>query len=153
MKFVRGSDQHRFDVFVLQHGFEAVVGVIDLELRRHQASAFVRDIGDRHQAGFRNVAAKIIGVTAAHLSDAQQTYSQLAHSVCSPEPVMGRNTIYKDKASSGVPGLIRIYRAAAAEPRSLTTPFRYFKLAAMFCAGGIGVAPNFTSCSTTDQPE
>ncbi len=23
----------------------------------------------------------------------------------------------------------------------------------MLCAGGMGVAPNFTSCSTTDQPE
>jgi len=35
---------------------------------------------------------------------------------------------------------------------SCTTARKYRKLAAMLCAGGIGVAPNFTSCSTTIQP-
>jgi cytochrome P450 len=45
------------------------------------------------------------------------------------------------------------YRAAAAPPRAPTTPRKYFKLAAILSAGGISVAPNLTSCSTTDQPE
>ena len=45
------------------------------------------------------------------------------------------------------------YDATVAASRSLTTPRKYCKLAAMLCAGGIAVAPNFTSCSTTIQPE
>lgn len=35
----------------------------------------------------------------------------------------------------------------------LTMPFRYSKLAATLSAGGMVVSPNFTSCSTTAQPE
>ena len=52
---------------------------------------------------------------------------------------------------------LRSYERAAASGRQsgawLFLTMIVFKLAAMLSAGGIAVAPNFTSCSTTIQPE
>ena len=49
--------------------------------------------------------------------------------------------------------LFAVQETKAAGSNALTTAFKYFKLAAMLCAGDTTVAPNFTSCSTTIQPE
>ena len=79
MKFVRGRDDNGVKPFTLQHGFQAVVRILDLEFGGGLSCASGGNIGDSHQLRLGHQAAKILGVAPPHLSNSQHTNSQFPH--------------------------------------------------------------------------
>ena len=133
-----------------QHRIQAAVAIVDFEFLRNLARAFRRSIRNPHQSAPPAPAA----ADSPRGACPSPQHPPLQLPAYASERLPKRSGFLISRIQSRTQTLNSAANALLPPPRGHSQlPRKYFKLAAMLCAGGIGVAPNFTSCSTTDQPE
>src|SRR6267378_4175023 len=162
MKLVRRRNQHSLQPLALQHGVQAAERVLNLQLLRHLFRPRLRHIGDRDQLRTRYQSPQILRVALPHLAHAQHAHLDLPHSRHSAPSSTGFLAFSSLRTLRLSVLCVKFFLfsifsftsyAIAATLNCPITPSKYRKLAATLSFGGISVAPNFTSCSITDQPE
>src|SRR5262249_4621077 len=121
--------------------------MIDLEFFRETLRPCPCNISNDQQFRAWHKPPEVFSVAAPHFSDTKYSHSQFRHRL----PRAQRAAVLTAHPFRDCQLPIRSPYDGTF--RSSTTPRKYFRLAATLCAGTIVGSPNFTSCSTTIQPE